>query len=176
MFFPPSSTFKSQLTWISLVVQWLRLCLPMQGVWVLSLFGELRIHVPRGPKYQDMKQKQYCNKFSKDLKNVLFIVHLFVTPQIAAHQAFLSFTGSWSLLKFMSVKSVMLSNHLVLCCLFLPLPSILPSIRDFSNESAHPIRWPNYWSFSFTISLSNEYSGIISFRIDWCDLLEQVNE
>ena len=71
----------------------------------------------------------------------------------------------------MSVKSVMLSNHLVLCCLFLPLPSILPSIRDFSNESAHPIRWPNYWSFSFTISLSNEYSGLISFRIDWFDLL-----
>ena len=81
-----------------------------------------------------------------------------------------SFTVSWSLLKLMSTESVMLSNHLILCCTLLLLPSILPSIRIFSNESALRISWPKYWSFSFNISLFNEYSGLISFRIDWFDL------
>ena len=92
-------------------------------------------------------------------------------PWIAADQASLSFTISWSLLKFMSIKSVMLSKHLILCCRLLLLPSIFPSIRVFSNESALPIRWPKYWSFSFNISPFNEHSGLSSFRMDWLDLL-----
>ena len=98
-------------------------------------------------------------------------VRLFVTPWTAAHQAFLSFTNSRSLLKLMSTKSVMLSSHLILCHPFLLLPSIFPSIRVFSNESVLCIRWPKYWSFSFNISPSNEHSGLISFRMDWLDLL-----
>ena len=88
----------------------------------------------------------------------------------AACQASLSITKSWSLLKLMSIESVMISNHIILCRPLLPL-SIFPSIRVFSNESALHIRWPKYWSFSFNISPSNEYSGLISFRIDWLDLL-----
>ena len=83
----------------------------------------------------------------------------------------LSFIISQSLLKLMSIMSVMPSNHLILCCLFLLLPSIFPSIRVFSNELVLCIRWPKYWSFSFSISPSNECSGLISFRIDWLDLL-----
>ena len=94
-----------------------------------------------------------------------------LTPWTATRQASLSFTVSHSLLKFMSIKSVMLSNHLILCCPLLLLPSILPSIRGFSSESAINIRWPNYWSFSFSNSPSNEYLGLISFRMDWLDLL-----
>jgi len=94
-----------------------------------------------------------------------------VTPWTAAHQASLSITKSQSLLKLMSIESVMPSNHLVLCCPLLLLPSIFPSIRVFSNESVLHIRWPKYWSFSFSISPSNEYSGLISFRMDWLDLL-----
>ena len=86
-------------------------------------------------------------------------------------QASLSFTISLSLLKLVSIESVMPSNHLTLCCPLLLLPSIFPSIRVFSSESALHIRWPKYWSFSFSISPSNEYLGLISFRIDWFDLL-----
>ena len=89
----------------------------------------------------------------------------------AAHQFSLSFTISWSLLKLMSIESVMPSNHLILCHHPLLLPSIFPSILGFSSESALRIRWPKYWSFSFSISPSNELSGLISFRIDWFDLL-----
>ena len=92
-------------------------------------------------------------------------------PMIAARQASLSITNSWSLLKLMSIELVMLSNHLILCHPFLLPPSILPSIRVFSNESALRIRWLKYWSFSFSISPSNGYSGLISFRMDWLDLL-----
>ena len=92
----------------------------------------------------------------------------FVTPWTAACQASLSITNFWSLLKLMSIESVMPSNHLILCCPLL-LPSIFPSIRVFSNESVLHIRWPKYWRLS--ISLSNEYSGLISFRMDWLDLL-----
>ena len=96
---------------------------------------------------------------------------LFVTPWMAARQASLSITNSWSLLKLMSFESVMPSNHLILCHpLLLPL-SIFPSIRVFSNESVLHIRWPKYWSFSFSISPSNQYSGLICFRMDWLDLL-----
>ena len=94
-----------------------------------------------------------------------------VTPWTAACQASLSFTNSWSLLKLMSIESVMPSSHLILYHPLLFLPSIFLSIRVFSNESVLCIRWPKYWSFSFSISPSNEYSGLISFRIDWFDLL-----
>ena len=92
------------------------------------------------------------------------------TPRRAGHQASLSITNSWSLLKFMSIESVTPSNHLILCHPLLLPPSIFPSIRVFSNESVLPIRWPKYWSFSFNISPSNEYSELISFKIDWFDL------
>ena len=98
-------------------------------------------------------------------------VRLFATPWTAARQASLSITTSWSLLKLMSIESVMPSNHLILCPPFLLPPSIFPSIRGFSNESVLHIGWPKYWSFSFSISPSNEYSGLISFRMDWLDLL-----
>ena len=92
-------------------------------------------------------------------------------PMDCKHQASLSIINSWSLLKLMSIKSVMPSNHLILCHILLLLPSIFPSIRVFSNESVLRIRWPKYWTFSFSISPSNEYSGLISFRMDWLDLL-----
>ena len=96
-------------------------------------------------------------------------IRLFVTPWIAAHQASLSITNSQSLLKLISIVSVMPCNHLILCRPLL-LPSIFPSISDFSSQSARRIRWPKYWSFSLNISPSNEYSGLISFGIDWFDL------
>ena len=98
-------------------------------------------------------------------------VRLFVTPWTAARQASLSITNSQSLFKLMSIESVMPSNHLILCHPLLLLPSIFPSIRVFSSESVLRIRWPKYWSFSFNISPSNEYSRLISFRTDWLDLL-----
>ena len=96
--------------------------------------------------------------------------HSLWPPWTAAGQASLSFTNSQNELKFMSNESVTPSNHLILCCPLLLLPSIFPSIRVFSNESALPIRWPKYWSFSLSISLSNGYSELISFRFDWFDL------
>ena len=98
-------------------------------------------------------------------------VRLFATPWTAAYQASLSITNSQSLLKLMSTESVMPSSHLILCHPLLLLPSIFPSIRVFSNEPALRIRWPKYWSFSFSISPSDEYSELISFRVDWFDLL-----
>ena len=93
------------------------------------------------------------------------------TPWTTARQASLSITNTWSLLKLMSIELVVPSNHLILCHALLLLPSIFPSIRVFSNESVLCIRWPKYWNFSFCISPSNEYSGLISFRMDWLDLL-----
>ena len=102
----------------------------------------------------------------------LSLVQLFVIPWTTAHQASQSFTLSWSLLKLMSIELVMPSNHLILCCPLLLLPLIFPSIKVFSSESALHIRWPKYWSFSFSISPSSEYSGLISYRISWFDLLE----
>ena len=101
----------------------------------------------------------------------LSLVQLSVTPWTSARQASLSITNSRSLPKLMSIESVMPSNHLILCRFLLLLPSIFPSIRVFSNETALRIRWPKYWSFSFNISPSNEHSGLISFRMDWLDLL-----
>ena len=107
-----------------------------------------------------------CSSSAQPLSHV----RLFVTPWIAGHQASLSITSSQSLLKFISSEFVMPSNHLIFCRPLL-LPSIFPSIWVFSNESFPPIRWPKYWSFSFSISPSNEYSGLISFRFDWFELL-----
>ena len=98
-------------------------------------------------------------------------VRLFATPWITAHQASLSITNSWSLLKLMSIESVMPSSHLILCRPLLLLSPIPPRIRLFSNESALRMRWPKYWSFSFSISPSNEHSGLISFKINWLDFL-----
>ena len=98
-------------------------------------------------------------------------VQLFETPWIPARQASLSITNSQSSLKLMSIESVMPSSHLILCCPLLLLPPFPPSIRVFSNESTHRVRWPKYWSFSYSISPSNEHPGLISFRMDWLDLL-----
>ena len=98
-------------------------------------------------------------------------LRLFVTPWTAAHQAFLSITNSWSLIKLMSIELVTPSNHLILCHPLLLLPSIFPSIRVFSSESVLRIRWPKYWSFTFSLSPSNEYSVLIFFRMDWLDFL-----
>ena len=102
---------------------------------------------------------------------LLSYVWLFVTPWTAAHQSSLSVTNSRSLPKLMSIELVMPTNHLILCRPLLLLPSIFPSIRIFSNESVLHVRWPKYWSFSFSISPSNEHPGLISFRMDWLDLL-----
>ena len=112
------------------------------------------------------------HKFSLSVSSVqsLSRVQLFAAPWTAARQASLSITNSWSLPKLMSIESVMPSNHLILCRPLLLLPSIFPNIRVFSNESALHIRWPNYWSFSFNISPSNEHPGLISFRMDWLDI------
>ena len=109
------------------------------------------------------------NKFGISSIQSLSRAWLFETPWTAAHQASLSINNFWSLLKLTSTESVMPSNHLILCCPLL-LPSIFPSIRVFSNESVLHIRWTKYWSFTFSISPSNEYSGMISFRMDWLDI------
>ena len=110
-------------------------------------------------------------KFSFSSVQSLSRVQLFETPRTAAHQASLSIINSQGLVKLMSIPSVMPSNHLILCRPLLLPPSIFPSIRVFSNESVLHFRWPNYWSFSFSISPSNKYSGLISFRMNWLDLL-----
>ena len=119
--------------------------------------------------------QKVSNVIDLDIRSVKFshsvMSWLFATPWTAARQASLSITNTQSLLKLMSIMSVMPSNHLILCHPFLLLPSIFPSIRVFSNESVLCIRWPKYWSFSFRISPSNEYSGWISFRIDWLEFL-----
>ena len=107
----------------------------------------------------------------QDSVQLLSCVWIFVTPWTMACQASLSFTISWSLLKLMSIELVMPSHHLILCHPLFLLPSIFPNIRVFSNESALHIRWPKYWSFSFNISPSKEHPELISFRMDWLDLL-----
>ena len=115
----------------------------------------------------------FYNKFKWNISSVQLLrcIQLFEIPWSAACQASLSITKSQSLLKLMSVESMMPSNHLILCHRLLLPPSVFPSIRVFSNESVLHIRWPKYWSFSFSISASNEYSGLISFMMDWLDLL-----
>ena len=122
----------------------------------------------RGPLFA---RRQLCCFNNFNSVQSLSCVRLFVTPCTAARQASLSITISQSLLKLMSIESVMPFNHPILCRPLLLLPSIFPSIRVFSNESVLHLRWPKYWSFSFNINPSNEYSGLISFRIDWLDLL-----
>ena len=114
-----------------------------------------------------------CSWVGSAFSSVQLLSHvwLFVTPWTAARQASLSITNSRSLLKLMPIKLVMPSSHLILCCPLLLLPAIPPSITVFSNESTLHMRWPKYWSFSFSISPSNEYPGLISFRMDWFDLL-----
>ena len=129
------------------MVQWLKLHLPAQEVWVPSLIGELRSYMLGGHKNQNRKQKQYCNKFSYCCCSVAKLNLTLCDP--AVHQAPLSFTISQSVLRFMSLESVMLSNHLILCHLLLLLPSIFPSNRISSNESVLCIKWPKYWSFNF---------------------------
>ena len=123
--------------------------------------------------FENTAQKQISAQTEEGRKSAVVQsvsrVQLFATPRTAAHQASLSSTLSQSLLKLMSIESVMPSNHLILCRPLLLLPSIFPSIRVFDNESVLHIRWPKYWCFS--ISPSNDYSGLISFRIDWFDLL-----
>ena len=124
-----------------------------------------------------MKLKDACslegNLWQPQFSSIQLLrcVQLFATPWTAAHQASLSITNSQSLPKPMSIELVMPSNHLILCHPLLLPPSIFPNIRVFSNESVLHIRWPKYWSFSFNITPSNEHSGLISFRIDWLDLL-----
>ena len=117
--------------------------------------------------------KAAINIYAQVFSSVQLLSHLqlFVTQWTAACQASLSITNSQSLLKLMSIELVMPSNHLILCHPLLILPSIFPSIRIFSSESVLHIRWPKYWSLSFSISPSNEYPGLISFRVDWLDLL-----
>ena len=126
-----------------------------------------------GQEISSTEQKGHKYQTGVQLSSVKSLSHvrLFATPWTVAHQAFLSITNSRSPPKPMSIESVMPSNHLILSRPFLLLPSIYPSIRVFSNESALHIRWPKYWSFSFNISPSNEYPGLISFRMDWLDLL-----
>ena len=123
--------------------------------------------------YIKLKNCEPIHKLKDVVSSVqsLSCVQLFATAWTAACQASLSNTNSQGLLKLMSIESVMLSNHLILCHPLLLLPSIFPSIRVFSNESALCIKWPKYWSFSFSTSPSNKYSGLISFRIDWFDFL-----
>ena len=137
-----------------------------------ALFLVCRWHLSLYPPVAERERKRssiWCIIFSS--VQSLSRVRLFVTPWIAAHQASLSITNSWSPPKPMSIESVMPSNHLILCHPLLLLPSIFPSIRVFSNGSALRIMWPKYWSFSFSISPSNERPGLISFRMDWMDFL-----
>ena len=116
-------------------------------------------------------EREVCSRYKFSLVQSLSHVQLFMQPWTAVCQASLSFTISQGLLKLMSIESVMPSNHLIHCHPLLLLPSIFPSIRVFSNESVLHIRWPKDWSFSFSISPSNEYSGLMSFRMDWFNLL-----
>ena len=121
-------------------------------------------------KVEGIEAKRFLTKVEHSVQS-LSHVQLFATSWNAALQASLFITNSQSLLKFMSIKLVMPSNHLILCHPLLLLPPIPPSIRVFSTESTLPMRWPKYWSFSFSISPSNEYPGLISFRMDWLDIL-----
>ena len=132
-----------------------------RGAWCATVHGVAK-------RQKHLKRLSSSSQLSVKL---LSHVWLFPTPWTAARQASLSVTNSWTPPKPMSIESVMPSNHLILCHPLLLLSSIFPSIRDFSNESALHIRWPKYWSFSFNISPSNEHPGLISFRMDWLDLL-----
>ena len=136
------------------------------GAWQARIHG-----IAQSWTWLERFSTQTCMYIKLSSVQSLSHVWLFVTPWTVAHQAFLSITNSWSLFQLMSTESVMPSNHLILCGPLLLWPSIFPSIRIFSNESFLHIRWPKYCSFSLSISPSNEYSGLISFRMDWLDLL-----
>ena len=125
---------------------------------------------------KEQRNESLLNFIQRRSVQLLSCVQLFETPWITARQASLSITNCWNLPKPMSIESVMLSNHLILCLSLLLRPSIFPSIRVFSNESVVHIRWPKYWSFSFSISPSSEHPWLISFRIDWFDLLAAQGE
>ena len=151
----------------------------MPGCLLLNLPNSLKCHLLEKLTSAESNFPLPCSCHSLGISHFIFIssvqslsrVQLFATPWTAAHEASQSITNSGSLFKLMSMESVTASNHLALCLPLLLPPSIFPSIRVFSDESALCIRWPKYWSFSFSISPSNEYSGLISFRIDWFDLL-----
>ena len=131
-------------------------------------------HTPSGVVFIKNVNDMRFSAYQIHLENIVQFSHSVASntlPWTTACQASLSITSCWSLPKPMSIELVMPSNHLILCCPLLLLPSIFPSIRVFSNESALHIRWPKYWSFSFNISLSNEHPGLISFWMDWLDLL-----
>ena len=132
---------------------------------------QCRLAIPVLLHYEVLTSARYLTGISS--VQPLGHVRLFATPWTATHQASLSITNSWSLLKLMSIKSVMPSNHLILCCPLFLLPSIFPSIGVFSNESVLCIRWPKYWSFRFSISPSNEHPGLTSFIMDWLYPLQQ---
>ena len=136
-------------------------------------FYKLILAVPHICNTHTQRTSVSISKFCHESCSVHSLSHVrfFATPWAAAHQASLSITNSWSSLRLTSIESVMPSSHLILCRPLLLPPSIFPRIRVFSNESVLHIRWPKYWSFSFSISPSNEYSGLTSFRMDWLDLL-----
>ena len=134
-----------------------------------NFFSLQTIHISWPRLFQNVLISPFLLRFSQ--LSSLSLVQILVTPWTAARQASLSITNSQSLLKLMSIESVMPSNHLILCRSFLLLPSIFPSIRVFSSELVLHIRWPKYWNVGLSISPSNEYSELISFRIDWFDLL-----
>ena len=129
------------------------------------------MHIQLDHAVPQQKLTQECKAMTSSVQFSRSVVSNSATPWTAARQASLSITHSWSLLKLMSIEPMMPSSHLILCRPLLLLPSIFPSIRVFSNQSVLHITWPKYWSFSFKISPFNEYSGLISFRMDWLDLL-----
>ena len=156
----------------------LRIYISLRYIYITEYYSAIKKNkiMPYAAMWMDSRDchtKQSQSDRERQISSVQWLsrVQLFVTPWNAACRASLSITNSWSLLKLMSIKSVMPSNHLILCCPLVRLPSVFPSICIFSNELALHIRWSKYWSFSFSISPSNEYSGLISFRIDWFDLL-----
>ena len=154
-----------------MLILFICICIQETLIWWLLLTAWLHEQVLRKTKRTVIYPHPRAGSVQFSSVQSLSHVRLFETPWTAACQASLSITNSQSLLKFMSIASVMPSNHLILCCLLLLLSSIFPSIRVFSNELVLCIRWPKYWSFSFNISPSNERPGLISFRKDWLDLL-----
>ena len=177
LFVPSKSLFPSPLEVLAAYMVGL-MATSSKGAYAIPNCAAPRAPVPAAVHCWPVPPQEMLKQFvlitqSKAFRLVLLLSHVwfFVTPWTAACQASLSNTNSWSLLKLISIESLMPSNHLILCYPFLLLPSIFPRIRVFSNESALRIRWPKYWSFSFNISPSNEHSRLISFRMDWLDLL-----
>ena len=174
MFWLCSGEIKSQYPKYCLTAAW-RVLVTLYFSAIISPLNKTNCWRIFSPNIDGVKSTALWNSTKKDNINssvqLLSGIQLFATPWTAAQQACLSIPNSQGSLKPMSIESVMPFNHLILCHPLLLPPSIFPSIRVFSNELAFRIRWPKYWSFSFSISPSNEYSGLISFRIDWLDLL-----